>query len=170
VIVSTADSFLLVPATNLTRDVYQRYIRPNAPERHVVMISRALVLGLGVIAFLLVDQFPRILDAAYAAYLVYGSSITPALLAAFLWKRATLPGAVASILTGAGITVLWEFVLKKVEFESIDFSSWSPFLQETTYPAVALSVLVLVLVSLATPAPGKEVWGRFFDDSQDPAP
>ena len=97
VIVSTADSFLLIPATNLTKNVYQRFISPDAPERRVVFISRVLVLSLGLLAYLLVDQFPTVLAAAYTAYLIYGASITPALLATFLWNRATSQGAVASI-------------------------------------------------------------------------
>jgi len=160
IVVSTADSFLLVPATNLTRDVYQRFIAPGAPERRVVFIARALVLVLGFVAYLLVDQFPTILAAAYTAYLVYGAGITPSLLAAFLWKRATGAGAVASLLTGAGVTILWTFVLSRQEF----FAGWHPLLQEVTYPAVTLSVLALVLVSLATPAPGPEKWRPFFRD------
>jgi SSS family solute:Na+ symporter len=159
VIVSTADSFLLIPATNLTRDVYQRWIAPHAPERRVVLISRIMVLGLGFVAYLLVDQFPTVLAAAYTAYLVYGTSITPALLAAFLWKRATKTGAIASILAGTVVTLLWTFAL--------DTSGWHPFLQEVTYPAAGLSVLALVIGSLLTPAPDRRIWGQFFGDEGD---
>ncbi|MEE8467070.1 MAG: sodium:solute symporter family protein [Planctomycetota bacterium] len=156
VIVSTADSFLLIPATNLTRDVYQRFFDRSASERRVVFVSRLMVLVLGFAAFQLVDQFPTVLEAAYTAYLIYGASITPALLAAFLWKRATLTGAVASILSGAGVTLLWKY--------GIDTQGWHPLLQEVTFPAATLSVLALVVGSLLTPAPGREVWGAFFDE------
>ena len=51
-IVSTADSFLLVPATNMTRDVFQRYIYPEATERLIVLVSRTAILGLGFVAAL----------------------------------------------------------------------------------------------------------------------
>ncbi len=101
IIVSTADSFLLIPATNLTRDVYQRYINSGASERQIIFISRVLVLVLGLIAYLLVSQFKTVLNAAFTAYNIYGASLTPALLAAFLWKRATKEGAIASIITGS---------------------------------------------------------------------
>ena len=40
IIVSTADSFLLIPATNLTRDVYSRYINPTANEKQILLTSR----------------------------------------------------------------------------------------------------------------------------------
>ncbi|MEX0601165.1 MAG: sodium:solute symporter family protein, partial [Rhodothermales bacterium] len=137
IIVSTADSFLLVPATNLTRDVMQRFVTPDMGERGVVFMSRGWVLLLGGVAYLLVDQFPTILTAAYTAYLVYGAAITPALLAAFLWKRATTQGAVASILTGTIVTLTWTFYLSDQAY----YATWHPFLQEVTYPAVTLSVL-----------------------------
>ncbi|MGH7458201.1 MAG: sodium:solute symporter family protein [Longimicrobiaceae bacterium] len=161
IIVSTADSFLLVPSTNLTRDVYQRFLDRDAPERRVVLIGRGMVLLLGFVAYLLVEQFPTILTAAYTAYLVYGAGITPAILAAFLWKRATAAGAVCSITAGGGVTLLWTFYLSRQPY----FAGWHPFLQEVTYPAVALSVLSLVGVSLLTPAPLPEKWRPFWNDA-----
>ncbi len=162
-IVSTADSFLLVPATNLTRDVFQRYIAKTAPERVVVRVGRLMVLLLGGAAFLLVGRFPTILEAAYTAYLVYGASITPALLAAFLWKRATRQGAVASIFIGAAITLVWTFILPHLTW--VGFAEWNPFLREVTYPAAGGSIIALVVVSYLTPAPPREVWQRFFREA-----
>ena len=161
IIVSTADSFLLIPATNLTRDVYLRYVNPSAAEKQILLISRILVLVLGLIAFLLVSQFKTILNAAFTAYNIYGTSITPALLAAFLWKRATKEGAIASIFTGASVTIIWTFFLPHWS----GFVGLSPFLQELTYPAATLSILALVIVSLFTPPPKKEDLGQFFDET-----
>ncbi len=161
VIVSTADSFLLVPATNLTRDVVQRFINPNMSEKAVVLMGRGWVLLLGFVAYLLVEQFPTILDAAYTAYLIYGAAITPSLLAAFLWKRATWQGAVSSIIAGSAVTMVWTFYFSGQPY----YATWSPFLQEVTYPAVASSLLMLVGVSLLTPKPSPETWAPFFNDS-----
>ena len=158
IIVSTADSFLLIPATNLTRDVYQRYIHPDADEKQVLLISRGLVLTLGIIAFLLVSQFKTVLNAAFTAYNIYGTSITPALLAAFLWKRATTLGALASIITGTSVTLIWAYILP----DWTGFKSMHPFLQELTYPAAGLSILALVAGSLLSPAPPRETWEQFF--------
>ena len=160
IIVSTADSFLLIPATNLTRDVYQRYIHPGADEKQVLLISRGLVLVLGIIAFLLVSQFKTVLNAAFTAYNIYGTSITPALLAAFLWKRATTSGALASIITGTSVTLIWTYVLPDWN----GFTNMHPFLQELTYPAAGLSVLALIVGSLLTSAPTRETWEQFFND------
>ena len=161
IIVSTADSFLLIPATNLTRDVYQKHLNPSASEKQVLFVSRSVVLILGLIAFLLVSQFKTVLNAAFTAYNIYGTSITPALLAAFLWKRATSQGAIASILTGATVTIVWTYFLPQWS----QFKQLHPFLQELTYPAAGLSVFMLVCVSLLTKPPEKKSLVQFFDDS-----
>ena len=161
IIVSTADSFLLIPATNLTRDVYQKYINTNASDKQVIFISRTLVVVLGFIAFLLVSQFKTVLNAAFTAYNIYGASLTPALLAAFLWKRATKEGAVCSIIAGASVTIVWTYVLPRWD----GFTLLHPLLQELTYPAAGLSIASLIIISLLTPAPSKAVYGQFFNDN-----
>jgi SSS family solute:Na+ symporter/sodium/proline symporter len=138
IIVSTADSYLLVPATCLVRDVWQRFVRPGADEAELVRVSRIVVVLLGLVALGLTRLSDRFLAVALWAYTMYGAGITPSLLAAFLWPRATAAGAVASIATGIAITVLWEL---------------HPLLPgvATVYPALLGSVGALVLVSLATP-------------------
>ena len=159
IIVSTADSFLLIPATNLTRDVYLKYFNTSSSEKQVLLISRFIVLFLGIIAFLLVSQFKTILNAAYTAYNIYGTAITPSLLAAFLWKRATKEGAVSSILTGTIITIIWTFALPQWS----GFYSLHPFLKELTFPAAFFSIIVLFLVSIFTPKPPREALKPFFN-------
>jgi Na+/proline symporter len=145
VIVSTADSYLLVPATCLVRDVYQRFLRPGAGEAELVGASRGAVVLLGVAAWGLTHGSDRFLAVALYAYTMYGAGITPSLLAAFLWPRATAAGAVASISAGIVVTVLWETAGGRIV----------PGL-ETVYPALAASLAALVIGSLLTPPPPAE--------------
>jgi Na+/proline symporter len=139
IIVSTADSYLLVPATCLVRDVFQRFLRPAASEGELVRVSRGVVLLLGLAAYVLSRLSDRFLAVALYAYTMYGAGITPSLLAAFVWPRATAGGAIASIATGILVTIGWE--------------TWGgrivPGL-ETVYPALLGSVLALVVGSLLT--------------------
>jgi len=149
VIVSTADSFLLVPSTNIMRDIYQRFLNPNVSQKRMVLYSRLVVIGLGIIAFVQVKFFTTVLAMALYAYTMYGVGITPATLAAFLWKRATPTGGVCSIALGMVTTIGWE-LLKK------------PFGVPTVYPALILSVSSLIIISLLTPKPKEESWRPFF--------
>ncbi len=109
IIVSTAISYLLVPATALVRDIYQRFINPQASEKTLVWLLRTLVIVLGVIAYLISTLSEQFLNVALRAYTIYGTGITPSLVAALTWKRATAKGAVVSILLGVGTTLIWEF-------------------------------------------------------------
>lgn len=143
IIISTANSFLLAPASALMRDIYQPFVNPGATERQVLLYTRAMVVLLGLTGLVALQFFPTILAMAIWAYTMYGAGVTPALLAAFLWRRASRAGGVASIAAGMLVTFGWEI-------------AGQPWGVPTVYPAVALSIAALVLVSLATAPPTEE--------------
>ena len=149
VIVSTADSFLLVPSTNIVRDVYLRFINPNLSESKVVALSRIVVIILGLFAFMQISFFTTVLEMALYAYTMYGAAITPALLASFFWKRGTPAGGAASVGAGIVTTLLWE-------------SAGQPLGLATIYPAITVSITTLVTVSLFTPKPDNTKLKPFF--------
>jgi len=149
IIISTADSFLLIPANTLIKDIYLTYINENASEKKIVGLSRVLVLILGIIAYIVSIGFSKsagFFERALYAYTIYGASITPTLLAALFWKRSTKEGAVSSILSGIIITFLWK-----------DFPILWKWLPDEIYlsldevlPAILVSSLVLFIVSILT--------------------
>ncbi len=156
IITSTGNSFLLTPSTNLTRDIYQRFINPDAGEKVIVLFQRLMVLLLGILAWLLLTQFRTILDMAFTAYTMIGAGLTPALLAAFLWKRVTTAGGVASIATGMGVTLLITILNSVGEEPLIPFDY-------IVLPAAGLSITVLIVVSLLTPPDPDEKWKLFYE-------
>ncbi|MEC9105820.1 MAG: hypothetical protein VX960_01780, partial [Candidatus Neomarinimicrobiota bacterium] len=149
IIISTADSFLLIPANTLIKDIYLKYINENASEKKIVALSRILVLLLGIIAYVVSIGFSKsagFFERALYAYTIYGASITPTLLAALFWKKSTKEGAVSSILSGIIITFLWKEIpilwrwLPSELYNSLD----------EVLPAILVSSLVLIVVSLFT--------------------
>jgi SSS family solute:Na+ symporter/sodium/proline symporter len=146
IIVSTANSFLLTPSTNLIRDVYQRFVNPRVTDRQIVGYTRVIVVALGLIGFVAGNFFPTILAMALWAYTMYGAGITPALLAALVWPRATPAGGVGSILIGMSTTLVWEIVaLSRGGGEAA-----YPLGLATVYPALFFSIGTLIAVSLVT--------------------
>ncbi|MHC4507575.1 MAG: sodium:solute symporter family protein [Planctomycetota bacterium] len=147
IIISTADSFLLVPSTCFIRDVYLNYINPKASEKRILFLSRVLVLTFGVIAWLvslLFAESTTVFRKALIAFTIYGSAITPCLVAALFWKRATRQGAIASIVSGMVVAVLWENLpfIEKLPAHLAEL--------DAVLPAITASVAALILVSLAT--------------------
>ncbi|MEE8336026.1 MAG: sodium:solute symporter family protein [Candidatus Neomarinimicrobiota bacterium] len=150
IIISTADSFLLVPATTIMRDLYLKYINPKAGEKLIVFLSRILVLVLGIIAYIVSRGFAQsagFFERALYAYTIYGAAITPSLVAALFWKKATKIGAIASIISGMTMTLLWKEseIIKNIIPENIYTNV------DEVLPAITISVLFLVVFSLLTP-------------------
>ena len=153
IIISTADSFLLVPSTTFIKDIYQQYINPKAGEKRIVFMSRLMVLTFGIIAWIVSRIFSEsttVFEKALYAFTVYGSAITPCLVAALFWKRATKAGAISSILAGTVTTLLWEELIKvhmPTEIAKL----------KAVLPAITLSVICLIVVSLCTTSKEKMV-------------
>ena len=149
IIISTADSYLLVPTTTLMRDIYLNYFDKNANQKKIVFLSRVLVVVLGIIAYVVSLGFAKsagFFERALYAYTIYGAAITPSLVAALFWKRATKEGAISSILVGTLTTLLWK--------ESSFIKNIVPINiygnMDEVLPAITFSVVSLIIVSLLT--------------------
>jgi sodium/proline symporter len=108
-VMSTADSLLLQTGSVASRDLYERFINPRATERQMVWVSRALVLGIGIAGYVVaLVQPPAVFDVVIFATSVLGSAFTPAFFCAVWWKKANTPGAIASMIVGTSIAVVWQ--------------------------------------------------------------
>jgi SSS family solute:Na+ symporter/sodium/proline symporter len=164
IIFSTANTFLMIPSTNLARDIYQRFLNPRASEAQVIFFQRVMIVALGALAYLLATRFTSILQMAFTAYTMVGAGLTPALLAAFLWKRVTPSGGTASIAAGMAVTTL--ITVFEAELSAWLTAAWGRTVDVTEYmiyPAVIASVLCLVVVSLLTPPSPEEKWRPFVE-------
>jgi len=165
IVLSTGNTFLLIPSTNVTRDVYQRFLRPDASERSMLLVQRFCIAAFGGLALLLITQFDSVLAMALYAYSLVGASLTPALLAAFLWKRVTAAGGVACIAGGLGaivgiriLSTLGVPLTATLGGTTFDFTS-SDYI---VIPGVIISVGLMIVVSLLTPPSPREKWEPFF--------
>jgi SSS family solute:Na+ symporter/sodium/proline symporter len=154
IIFSTANTFLMIPSTNITRDIYQRFINPNASQKNIVLFQRIMIVTLAALAFVVSSFFESILDMALYAYTMVGAAVTPALLAAFLWKRVTVQGGVTSVAAGMIVTAIFGF-LNAVGVINLDYDY-------VIYPAGSASIIALIVVSLLTAPSPEEKWRPFW--------
>jgi solute:Na+ symporter, SSS family len=170
IVLSTGNTFLLVPSTNVSRDIYERFISPDATDAKKLAVQRAFVVIFGAIGLLLLTQFSTVLAMALYAYSLVGASLTPALLAAFLWKRVTPAGGVACI-AGGLVSIVGIGVLDRlgVDFsmtfrgEMFDFANY----QYIVIPGVLTSVTLMIVVSLLTRPSPPEKWAPFFTPPEE---
>ncbi len=162
IIFSTANTFLMIPSTNVARDIYQRFIRPEASEQRVILVQRIMIAVLALLAYVASTFFESILDMALYAYTMVGAAVTPALLAAFLWRRVTAAGGTASVAAGMAACLLFA-VLNQVGIESLPlgFTELPLDYEYAIYPAATASFLGLIVVSLLTPPSPEEKWRPF---------
>lgn len=137
-IVTTGDSFLLSAATNLTYDIWGKYLKKDATDKQTLTFLRGTVVAFAVIAYLLCMYFPTILSVQMYSYTMYGAAITPALLCALFSRKVTKAAGICGILTGAVLTILWDAVLK------------SPQGIKSALISVPASFLVILVVTVLT--------------------
>jgi SSS family solute:Na+ symporter len=146
-VVSTANNYLFSPATNLVNDVFLRYIKPDAKNWVVLLVSRGMVVGLGAWALYQSLGTTSVLKKSLYAYTIYSAALTPVILAAFFWRRATAKGAVASIAAGTVVTVGWDWLTPHLPAVIAA--------RDAILPALIASLLCLFVVSLATKPPSE---------------
>lgn len=166
VVLSTGMNYLLSPSTNIMRDIYQRFINPDATQSRMVALQKVLIVVLGLVAFLLIfiptvmKSEISVLKYAYFAYTIYGVAITPALLAALAWKRATKAGGLTSILSGAFMVIALDIVIPYLLPQIM--IGGDPWGIPSIYPALAVSIGTLVVVSYMTPPPDRALLAKLF--------
>jgi len=168
VVISTGMNYLLSPTTTLLHDIYLRFSKKDTSQKKLVWPQRILIIVLGAVAFYLGWRMVSVLEQAYFAYTLYGVVITPALLAALVWKRATKTAGIVSIVFGTIVTLslklagsLWPSIMKPVGDPNAD-----PFGIPIIYWGLGVSILSLILISLFTKRPSKEVLAMFFPEKK----
>lgn len=108
-IMSTADSLLLQTGSIASRDLYERFINPDASEKQMVMVSRGLVLLISIIGYgVALYEPPTVFGIVIFTTSVLGSAFLPAYFCAVWWRKANTPGALASMIAGALTAFGWE--------------------------------------------------------------
>lgn len=152
---STADSQLLAAASSVSQDLIQDTFRVKLSEKASLWIARISVVVISVIsAFMASDPDSSVFQIVSFAWAGFGAAFGPVMLFALFWKRTNKWGALAGMLTG-GITVLvWKLVIRKVfAGTALDFYE--------LLPAFVLACVAIVVVSLLTKAPEKEITDTF---------
>lgn len=162
---STADGLLLTIANALSHDVYYKMINPHADTKTRLTVAKILLLAVALVAAFVASQKPAdILFLVSAAFSFAAAGFFPALVLGIFWKRASNLGAILGMLAGVGITFYYMATTQP----------WLRSLFDITRPiseakwfgiepisagvfGVPLGFAVIIIVSLFTPAPNKQV-------------
>jgi len=162
---STADGLLLTIANALSHDLYYKMIDPTVSTQRRVLLSKMLLLVVAVLAALTAAQKPAdILFLVSAAFSFAAAGFFPALVLGIFWKRATGIAATLGMLAGIGITFYY-MTLNQVWLREMFYGTpravpitdlwWDIQAISAGVFGVPLGFVVMILVSLVTPAPDR---------------
>lgn len=107
-IMSTISSQLLVSSSSLTEDFYRLFLRKQASERETVNVGRLFVALVALVAIAIArDPDSEVLGLVSNAWAGFGAAFGPLILLSLTWKRMTGAGAVAGLVTGAAVVIIW---------------------------------------------------------------
>ncbi|RBP63625.1 sodium/proline symporter [Brevibacterium sanguinis] len=139
-IMSTADALLLQSGTIASQDLMQRFFIRNLSDRQSVWVSRITVFVLAAIGYLVaVNDPPAVAEVVIFSTTVLGAAFVPVYIAAAWWKKANVPGAIASMLAGTVSSVVWQLT------GLVDSTGVDPM-----GIGIVCSTLGIIVVSLAT--------------------
>jgi sodium/pantothenate symporter len=174
-IMATVSSYLVVIASGLVRDVYQRFINPDANDHELRRLSRFGMFIVGVIAVAL-----NIKPVAYLQTLVVFASggagacfIIPCLMLCY-WRRATAIGVGAAMLSGAATMIVMYaagmFVAPPSIGPEAGFRPLYLFGMEPLLYGVLVSLVVGTVVSYCTQPPDDKIVAPLFDAPVEATP
>jgi sodium/proline symporter len=152
-IMSTADSQLLAASSSVSENIVKRFIWKKMPEKTQMWFARTTMLVIAVIAvFLAWDSNSSVFRIVSFAWAGFGAAFGPVIIFALFWKRTTKWGAFAGVLTGGSVVFIWKYVIRNLggAFDIYEL-----------LPAFILSSIAIVVVSLLTKAPEKEITDTF---------
>lgn len=150
---SSASSYLLITGSSVAENIFRGVFKKNATDNQVLIVSRitlAAVLIFG--CFVAWDENSVIFNVVSYAWAGLGASFGPLTLFSLYWRRTTKQGAVAGMVTGAAMVLIWHNLIKPLG---------GVFGIYELLPAFLCGCIAIVVVSLLTKEPEQAVLDEF---------
>ena len=151
-IMSTIDSLLILASSAITRDFYQKIIRPDLKDEALTKFSRLVTVSMALaalgIAILLYNLYP---DRQIFWIMIFGwsgiaATFCPVIILSLFWPGYSEKGAIASMITGFASVMLFKFVVTEIEGIGAYFVEL-----DVLAPSFALAMIVGYIVSKIYP-------------------
>ena len=151
--ISSSDSYLLIAASALAKNIYQGIYRKNASDKQVMWVTRITLLLISVIAIVIAaDEDSVIFTIVSFAWAGFGAVFGPLMLMSLFWKRVNRAGAIAGMLSGGIMVFVWKLLVRPLG------GIWNIY---ELLPAFIISCIFIVVVSLLTAPPSAAIQEEF---------
>lgn len=158
-LMSSIDSMLNSTATLWTKDIYEKFIRKEATDRHYLIVGRiatVVLLAFGVVTSPMSSYFPGIYVAVQTFLSFFQGPVFSILLLGMLWRRTTQWGGLAGLVGGIGISVFLHIFKRSL------FTIEDPFLYISWWSFVAGFVITIAVSLLTKPYPDERLYGLVY--------
>ncbi len=147
--ISSSDSYLLISASAFAKNIYKDVAKKDATDKQVMTMTRITLLVIAIIAVVIaLDEDSVIFSIVSFAWAGFGATFGPLMLFSLFWKRVNRAGAIAGMVSGAVMVFVWKLGISQLG---------GAFAIYELLPAFIFSSIVIVVVSLLTKAPSKEI-------------
>ncbi|MCM1269181.1 MAG: sodium/proline symporter [Ruminococcus flavefaciens] len=150
---STSDSQLLAASSSMSENILKGVFNIKISEKQSMLAARAVLVVIAALGVVLAwNQDSSVFRIVSFAWAGFGATFGPVVLTALFWKRSNKYGAIAGMIAGAIMVFVWKFGISKIG---------GAFAIYELLPAFVFALAVIVIVSLLTPAPEKEIVQEF---------
>ena len=150
---STADSQLLAASSSVSENILKGFFNIKLSDKATVVVARVCLVVIAVIGvFLAADPNSSVFGIVSFAWAGFGAAFGPVVLAALFWKRSNMYGALAGMVSGGAMVFIWKYMVRPLG------GMWNIY---ELLPAFLVAFATIVIVSLLTPAPAKEIQDEF---------
>ncbi len=151
--ISSSDSYLLIAASAVSKNLYEGILKKDATDKQVMSVSRIMLIVISLVGMVIAwDDKSVIFTIVSFAWAGFGATFGPVMLLSLFWKRTNRQGAIAGMLAGGGMVFLWKLVIKPMGGLLGIYE---------LFPAFVFSLIAIVVVSLVTAPPSKEICQEF---------
>ena len=150
---STSDSQLLAASSSVSENLLEGVLSLNLSSGVKIVVARGSVIIISIIAmFLASNPNSSVFQIVSFAWAGFGATFGPVMLFALFWKRSNKYGAISGMVAGGIMIFVWKFLVRPMGgvlgiYELL--------------PAFIVASIFIVVVSLLTPAPEKEIVDEF---------
>ncbi len=161
---SSSDSYLLIVGSSVADNIYRGVFNKEATDKQIMFVSRVALIAVTVFGMVIAsDPESSIFRIVSYAWAGFGAAFGPITLLALFWRRANLKGALAGMITGGLVVIVWNILEAYVG---------GIFTIYELLPGFLLALVVNVVVSKLTEPPSDEIlelFDHYMDDDWQPA-
>lgn len=149
---STSDSQLLTAASAVSQNIFQEFFHKKLSQKASMIVARCAVIVIAIVGVIWAKDEGSVFEIVSFAWAGFGASFGPVVLFALFWKRTTKWGALAGMVVGGSMIFIWKYLIAPLG---------GLFAIYELLPAFILASIVIVVVSLLTKKPSKEIEDDF---------